>query len=154
MRPVMTLALGCSLLSCSQSSQSDASVASEETRPSREDSSVFVLASIGGQDVSRSAAQSRCDDLPFYGQFVLLDSAWTSRDSSFSSCDDSEPREVVVTEGAGRLAVSSDTLDFFVSDSRIGASGLVQRAQRRGDSLLVWNSDLDGGDYMYLRRRP
>lgn len=154
MRLWVICAVACSTLSCSKSSQPDAAAAGEGARAERLGGSVYVLTSIGTAKVSRAAAEARCDDLPFFGEFVLSDSGWTSRDSSLTSCDESAPRTAVVTEGAGRFTVDADTLNFFVNDSRIGVDGLVQRALRRGDSLVVWNSDLDGGDYLYLRRRP
>lgn len=44
-----------------------------------------------------------------------------------------------------------DTIEFFVADTTIGVKGLVNRGLVRTDTLIVWGSDLDGGDYVFVQ---
>ncbi len=114
----------------------------------------FVLVKVGDRPLqSRDEARSACSQIPFSSLYVLGDGQWRSMDTVFTGCGKPEhgPEPSAVT-GTGRFVMRGDTIDFFVPDSAIGQRGLVGRGILRGDSLLLWESDLDGGDYLYLRR--
>lgn len=114
----------------------------------------FELVRIGQASVSnRADVEARCDDRPFYGRYDLRDSTWTSVDSSLSPCPAGTARFARAVTASGYFRLRGDTIDLYVTDTRIGQQGLVQRGSIRGDSLVLWNSDLDGGNYAYSRRR-
>jgi len=99
-----------------------------------------------------SQAEARCDDLPFFSRYVLNGSVWTSLDSAFAPCEAGAQREVLTVGSTGTFRLRGDSIDFFVGDSRIGESGLVLRGLLRLDTLHIWTTDLDGGEYRYIRR--
>ncbi len=45
----------------------------------------------------------------------------------------------------------ADSIDFFVYDTTIGDHGHVGKGFLRLDTLLLWGSDEDGGDYRYVK---
>jgi hypothetical protein len=111
----------------------------------------FLLARIGREPVDRKAAATRCEQRPFYSRYELGDLSWTAVDSMFWPCGAPSDRKVVAQPSGGRLVLRGDTLDFFVTDTTIGVKGLVGSGILRTDTLILWNSDLDGGNYTYVR---
>ncbi len=116
----------------------------------------FELVRIGADEVrGRESSERRCDERPFYSRYEFTDSTWVSIDSLLAPCAGSVARAVQVISLAGHFQTRGDTVDFYVADARIGERGLVLRGVLNGDTLLLWASDLDGGDYAYARRvRP
>lgn len=114
---------------------------------------VFELALVDtGPLLDRSQAEARCDDLPFFSRYELNGSDWTSLDSALGPCEAGAQREVLTVASTETFRLRGDSIDFFVGDSRIGENGLVLRGLLRLDTLLIWTTDLDGGEYRYIRR--
>lgn len=114
----------------------------------------FTLVRIGRESVTgRTEALRRCDDRPFFSRYLLRESTWSSVDSVLSPCATAAQRVAQAIISSGHFVARGDTLDFYVPDARIGERGLVERGIVYGDTLLLWGSDLDGGDYTYVRKR-
>jgi hypothetical protein len=61
---------------------------------------------------------------------------------------------VTAVRDSGTFTLRVDTVAFFVADTMIGVHGNVENGLLRNDSLTLWGSDLDGGDYLYLKSSP
>lgn len=146
MRKSTKLLIALALAACSTP---DADHTSVTTRVSGD----FLLVQIGQESIGdRVVAPPRCDERPFFSRYEFRDSTWISVDSLLSPCVGAAARIAQAITASGHFVTRGDSLDFFVRESRIGQNGLVGRGVIRGDTLVLWNSDLDGGDYTYMRR--
>jgi hypothetical protein len=148
-RAVAVVAFGV-IAGCTSSDQRQSSPAKDTgTGPGQ-----FVLASVGGQAVpSRARAKASCSETPFASWYLLESTSWKSADSVFVGCGErGRESSAIAVNGAGTFVLRGDTINFVVPDSTVGQRGLVGRGLLRGDTLTIWASDLDGGDYLYLRR--
>ena len=117
-------------------------------------SAYYVLITVGGRPLeTREQAQASCREIPFVSWYVLEADRWRTTDSVFTDCDKPlHDRRAVARTGEGTLSTLRDTITFSVSDTTIGVRGVVGRGMVQGDTLTVWESDLDGGDHVYVKR--
>lgn len=151
----LSCVFACLLAACTGSETERSRATMNAKPPSRNAadsmSNSFILVSIGGAQLrTRAAASRECDETPFYGRYELSSGTWSNVDSVFASC--AAGAEATSMSSSGRFVMRADTIDLFVPDTNVGVRGLVQRGLLRGDTLTLWNSDLDGGDYKYVRR--
>jgi hypothetical protein len=142
--PALSLVL---VLSCSTDAQRENPPATQ----AQEESRTFALVSIGDRPPRQAAADDPCNR-PFDGRFTISGEKWRSVHSVPARCVGPGADGDTLRENTGIIQFRGDTLDLFVADQRIGEQGLVQRGILRGDTLILWGSDLDGGDYVYVRR--
>jgi len=142
------------LLACSSHLEDSAGTAEKGTLQGVRER--YQLLRIGGTSplMHRQQALSSCDLRPFHAWYAIESGQWASGDSVFVNCGDSPidtSPNFRLTSGTYKL--QGDTIDFFVRDSTIGVRGLVNRGLLRHDTLLIWGSDMDGGDYIFVRIR-
>ena len=115
----------------------------------------YQLVRIGGAALSSPAQALRaCDLRPYYGWYELEASRWQSGDSAFVGCGN-QPRDTNArfTTATGSFRLRADTIEFLADDTTVGDKGVVNRGRLRADTLTIWGSDLDGGDYVFVRSR-
>lgn len=136
----------------SPSADSDGMPRDRSPHPSQ---SQFRLSLIDGVPLqTREQSRRSCNLRPFHGWYILGAGSWSSGDSIFPYCEsgaiDSFP---YFRSGSGTYRLSGDTIEFFVTDTSVGVRGLVNSGLLHPDTLRIWGSDLDGGDYVFVRNR-
>jgi hypothetical protein len=120
---------------------------------SRPASARYVLRSIGGQPLRAGDSGSACQDQPRGGAYVLTGARWAHVDT-VGPCLAADRFDAVVRRDSGTFQLRGDTIALSVADRQIGEEGLVGLGLLRGDTLVLWGSDVDGGDYVYVREAP
>jgi len=136
---------------CTSAAEDSAATARDTGSQSPRDE--FHLSRIGSSELlSREQSLRTCNLRPFHGWYALNSGRWESGDSVFVNCDGSpiDSTPVFQTE-SGTYRLHGDTIDFFVPDTNVGVRGLVNRGLLRQNTLLIWGSDMDGGDYTFIR---
>ncbi len=124
------------------------------TNGALEAASAFELVTIGGRPIlSRAETPADCGDRPYYSRFVLNDDRWSSTDSTYAGCGATGASlGPIVRHDSGSFRIVADTLNLYTSDTTVGVRGLVLRGRLAADTLILWGTDYDGGDYLYTRR--
>lgn len=141
------LVFAAAVLACSSKPESSGVVVEDRV------SGTYQLSRIGGAAVqSRAQALRSCNLQPYYSSYRLSAGQWGSGDSVFVQCGSSPVDTVPMFRAdSGTYEMRGDTIEFFVADTTIGVKGLVNRGLVRTDTLIVWGSDLDGGDYVFVQ---
>jgi hypothetical protein len=143
----IALALGCGDAGSSRSALDNAPPPEDSARQS------YRLVSVGGEALPTraQAATEGCSERPYYSEYVLTTGQWRVTDSAFVNCERADMAAPLVRRDSGTYRLVADTISLFVADTMIGAKGLVLMGLFRDDSLVLWGSDLDGGNYLYVR---
>jgi hypothetical protein len=114
----------------------------------------YELATVGGRRKwTRDEARAKCDERPFVAWYTLQGNQWKSVDSVFY-CGEPPPRGTPVGRlDSGYFTMSRDTIEMRVPNTQIGVKGLIALGRLSGDTLLMWFTEEDGGDYLYLKPR-
>ena len=119
----------------------------------------YELALVGTRTPREVAAADHCFT-PTSAAFAFRSGRWVSSDTyAFSpKCrsemtDEARKELEGVRTDSGHYRLFGDTVRLFVSDTTIGERGLVNVGFRRGDTLLFLGSDMEPGDWFYVRRR-
>ena len=111
----------------------------------------YTLRLIGSSPASVVASDSAHCDVPFSSQYQFVSRRWQNLDSiSVSQRCGSEG--LVVRSDSGHFKARGDTIDLFVADTAIGEKGRVAVGFLRGDTLVFLGSDVEPGDWIYVRR--
>jgi hypothetical protein len=138
------------LLACQSPERESATMIGAAAQPT----SAFDLITIGGRPIlSRSETVADCGDRPYYSQYVLSGQQWSGTDSAYTGCGpDGVSHGPIARRDSGSFRLVVDTVSFYSADTTVGVHGLVLRGRLAGDSLVLWGSDYDGGDHVYVRR--
>jgi hypothetical protein len=120
----------------------------------------YSLVLIGARTPATVAADTTDCFIPVTSQLRLADNTWSRRDSIPlpQRCLDQVALEAQkdlksVSADSGHFVLRGDTLDIFVADTTVGERGLINRGFFRGDTLLFLGTDVEPGDWFYLRSR-
>jgi len=124
-------------------------------QPQESRAATYVLASIGGRPlpyVPDSSADGRCVGGLRASHYALAARQWTSVDTLFERCAvRAEPDSTWTRKDSGTFALRGDTIQFENPTAGPGEARVVLLGLLRGDTLTAWGSDLDGGEYVYVR---
>ena len=119
----------------------------------------YDLVLIGSRSPLEVASDTNQCFTPIAGRFRFTGAKWTSSDSisapprcvaQVANELQKEARAILID--SGHFVRRGDTLDLFVADTMIGERGLVNRGFVRGDTLVFLGSDVEPGDWIYVRK--
>ena len=120
-----------------------------------EEAARYQLTSVGGQPlphVAYTSADRPCSGGLRAGRYELAARRWIAVDTLFERCTDSASDSSWVRTDSGTFSLRGDTIQFENPAAGPGEAQIVLLGLLRGDTLTAWGSDLDGGDYIYIRR--
>ena len=113
----------------------------------------YRLVAIGDTALGDYRRAAECFEIPAASMYTFVGQQWHSTDTARRMPACLTAGQTATRADSGFYQLVRDTLRLFVADTMTGAKGLVWLGTIKKDTIRFLGSELDPGDFVYVRQR-